>query len=504
LAARAAAERIAALRGDKVGQTVGYRMRGATKVSADTRIEVVTEGILTRMLQSDPELSGIGTLIFDEFHERSLNADLGLALAWEARGALRPDLNILVMSATLDAAPVAALLDDAPIITAQGRSHPIDTRWLDRPLPAGHRFEDAAADLIARALKETAGGVLAFLPGAGEIARVASKLEPSLPENTHLHRLFGAIAARAQRAAIAPEQARKLVLATSIAETSLTIPDISTVVDCGRSRRARYDAGAGMARLVTERVSRAEADQRRGRAGRTAPGIAYRMWARAEEGALPAFAPPEIENADLAALALELAVWGAAPADLGFLTPPPMTALCRAQELLQDLGALDRQSQVTDHGRALAALPLHPRLGHMLTRAGPRAAGLAALLGDRDPLPNAGSVDVSARLSAIKTGQGAPALARLRDEARRLEKRAPARPDTAPTPGEMAALAFPDRIGQRRKGSDARYVLSGGKGGSPRANCARFTATASPGRKRWNGRAGGRGSRRGGAKNWVR
>ena len=468
LAARAAAERMAALLGEPVGRTVGYRMRGAARVSKTTRIEVVTEGILTRILQSDPGLDCVGAVIFDEFHERSLNADLGLALAWEARGALRPDLVLLVMSATLDAEPVAALLDDAPIVTAEGRAYPVETRWRNRPLPAGTRFEDEAAALVRRALDETDGGVLVFLPGAAEIGRVAARLKSGLPDGTRLHRLYGAATAQAQRAALAPEPARKLVLATAIAETSLTIPGIAAVVDCGRARRARYDPGSGMARLVTERVSHAEADQRRGRAGRTGPGVAYRMWARAEEGAMPAFAPPEIDVADLTGLALDLAVWGAAPGDLAFLTPPPHAGLARARPLLSDLGAIDASGRVTDHGRALARLPLHPRLAHMLVRAGPRAASLAALLNDRDPLRTPGSVDIAARLTALggkKTADAdAPALARIRTEAKRLARLVSDPPEPITDPGEATALAYPDRIGMRRQGDNPRFVLSGGKG----------------------------------------
>ena len=312
LAARAAAERMAQMLSEPLGQRVGYRVRGESVPGR--RIEVVTEGILTRMIQSDPALEGVGCVIFDEFHERSLNADLGLALVWEARGALREDLAVLVMSATLDAGPVAALLEDAPVVTSEGRAFPVETRWLDRPLPAGMRLVDEAARLILRAeaeTRDTGGSILVFLPGEGEIRRVMSALGGS---DCELLPLYGALDAAAQRAALAvPGPRRRIVLATSIAETSLTIPEVRVVVDAGRARRARFDPGSGMSRLVTERVSRAEAEQRRGRAGRVAPGICYRMWARAEEGALPAFAPPEIAVADLAGLALELAVWGAEP-----------------------------------------------------------------------------------------------------------------------------------------------------------------------------------------------
>lgn len=466
LAARAAAERMAETLGEKVGGRVGYRIRGEAKVGAATRIEVVTEGILTRMLQSDPSLDGIGAVIFDEFHERSLNADLGLALTHEAREALRDDLLLVVMSATLDAGPVAAMLDDAPVITSEGRAFPVQTRWLDAPVPKTQRREFAMADLILRALDDTKGGVLAFLPGEGEIRRVESALSGRVPANTQVMPLYGALPFARQRAAIMPlTSGRKLVLATSIAETSLTIEDVRVVVDGGLSRRARFDPASGMSRLVTEKVSRAEAEQRRGRAGRVAEGWCYRLWTRGEEGALAAFPPAEIEAADLSSLALELAIWGAEPDTLAFLTPPPDGALAEARALLQQFGALSAEMRITDHGRRLGALPLHPRLGHMLTRAGRQAAPLAALLGERDPLRGVGS-DLSLRLRAIAgKGQGdAKTLARIRDEAKRLARLAP-RGDTAPlSPAAMAALAYPDRVALRRKGDAARYVMAGGKG----------------------------------------
>ncbi|GHF48724.1 ATP-dependent helicase HrpB [Seohaeicola zhoushanensis] len=471
LAARAAAERMAETLGEPVGQTVGYRIRGEAKVSKSTRVEVVTEGILTRMLQSDPDLPGIGAVIFDEFHERSLNADLGLALCLEVAGALRPELILLAMSATLDAAPVAALME-APLVTSEGRSFPVETRWLDRPAGAGNRIAEAAAELVARAEAETrdiGGGLLVFLPGEGEIRRVETLLRGRLPENCIIRPLFGAMPFAAQRAAIEPQaQGRKVVLATSIAETSLTLADIRVVVDGGLARRARFDPGSGMSRLVTERVTRAEATQRQGRAGRVSTGICYRLWTRGEEGALAAFPPAEIEVADLAGLALELALWGAGAADLPFLTQPSAPALAEAQALLAQLGALDDAGRITPHGRALAALPLHPRLGHMLMLAGPDAAPLAALIAERDPLRGAGT-EVKARLAALRDPKRAPpeargALERIRAEVKRLERQAGPAPTEPLSPGAMAALAFPDRIGQRRKGGPARYVLSGGKG----------------------------------------
>ena len=470
LAARAAAERMAETLGEAVGGTVGYRMRGEAKTSAHTRIEVVTEGVLTRMIQSDPELRGIGAVIFDEFHERSLNADLGLALALEIRGALRDDLVIIVMSATLDAAPVAALMGDAPLITSQGRAYDVQTKWLARSPDANLRFPAMMAGLVVQAVDETSGGVLVFLPGEGEIRQVETLLTARLA-HCDIRPLFGAMEFAAQRAALAHSDRRKIVLATSIAETSLTIPDIRVVIDGGRARRARFDPASGMSRLVTERVSRAEAIQRAGRAGRVAEGICYRAWTKGEEGALPAFAPPEITVADLSSLALELAQWGGD--DLPFLTPPPAPALAEARALLDGLGAL-KAGRITDHGRALAALPVHPRLGHMLLRAGPKAAPIAALLGERDPIRGA-PADVNLRLAAVADVKrferdhpydvAYPTVLRIREEAKRLAR---ALPHGANAPelsaAQMVALAYPDRIGLRRAGDAPRWVLSGGKG----------------------------------------
>lgn len=468
LAARAAAARMAETLGERVGQTVGFRIRGESKVGPDTRIEVVTEGVLTRMLQSDPDLPGVGTVIFDEFHERSLQGDLGLALTWDARQGLREDLALLVMSATLDAEPVAALLDAAPVVTSAGRSYPVETRWLDRPRRKEARLEADVADQVLAVLAETTGGMLVFLPGEGEIRRVAAALAPRLPPGCALRPLYGALDLKAQRAAVAPDpEHHKIVLATAIAETSLTIEDVRVVVDAGLARRARFVPGTAMSRLVTERVTRAEAEQRRGRAGRVAPGTCIRMWTKGEEGGLAPFPPPEIARADLTGLALELAQWGAAPGDLAFLTPPPDGALTEARALLADLGALDGAGRMTDHGAALARLPLHPRLAHMALSAGRQAAPLAALLADRDPLRGVG-VDLATRLAALRDPGGAPpparpALSRIASDAKRL---APRLTEDRPAlgPGEMAALAYPDRIGLRRPGDDPRWLLSGGRG----------------------------------------
>ncbi len=475
LAARAAAERMAETLGERAGKTVGYRVRGNAKVSKSTRIEVVTEGILTRMLQSDPDLPGVGAVIFDEFHERSLNADLGLALCLEVAGALRDDLILLVMSATLDADPVGRLME-APLVTSEGRSYPVEMRWLEKPLGAQARRLDALTDLVVKAERDSraiGGGILVFLPGEGEIRRAESALSERLPQDCVVRPLFGAMPFAAQRAAIAPvESGRKVVLATSIAETSLTIPDIRVVVDMGQARRARFDPGSGMSRLVTERVTRAEATQRAGRAGRVSDGLCYRLWSKGEEGALAAYPPAEIEAADLTGLALELALWGAEASDLAFLTAPPEGALAEAQALLTLLGALDGKGRITDHGRALAALPLHPRLGHMLVTAGAQAAPLAALMAERDPLKGA-PVDLSLRLEALRSARAFQrnrvwqvnmgVLDRVKAEAKRLWAQAGSEAENL-SPASMAALAYPDRIGQRRKGEAPRYVLSGGKG----------------------------------------
>ena len=487
LAARAAAERMAALLGEKAGQTVGYRMRGETRVSPCTRIEVVTEGILTRMIQRDPMLEGVGLVIFDEFHERSLHADLALALAREVQTALREDLMLLVMSATMEAEPVAALLGDAPVVRAEGRSFPVEIRHLPRPWQDPRRprpMEDAFAALLLRALEEEpAGGVLGFLPGEGEIRRVARAMTPHLPGMVRLHLLYGMADPSAQRRAILPEPdgRRKLVLATSIAETSLTIEGLSVVVDSGLARRNRFDPSSGMDRLVTERVTRAEATQRAGRAGRTGPGVCYRLWTRGEEGGLKSWPEPEILRADLAPLALEMALWGADdPAAMPFLDPPPAPAFSAARSLLQELGALDASGRITPHGKRLAALPLHPRLAHMLVMGGADAAELAALLEERDVLlPASGErlpADLSLRLEALRDPERFSRshpwkvvrgrIARIRREARRLVRLA--RLEEAPPrplpPAVLVALAWPDRIARRRADGAGRFLMASGKG----------------------------------------
>jgi ATP-dependent helicase HrpB len=423
-------------------------------------------------------------VIFDEFHERSLNADLGLALCLEVAEALRDDLMLVAMSATLDAGPVAALMQ-APIVTSEGRSFPVEPRWLDKPM-GKVRLENATADLVLKALDEAAGSALVFLPGEGEIRRVEALLKAKVPPDCTIAPLFGAMDFKAQRAAIAPARTgRKVVLATAIAETSLTIEGITIVVDAGRARRAMFDPSSGMSRLITTRVTRAEATQRAGRAGRVAKGVAYKLWTKGEEGALDAYPPAEIEAGDLTGFALELALWGAEAADLSFVTPPHAARLAEATAMLQMLGALDAEARITAHGKALARLPLHPRLAHMVAKGGPRAPVLAALLNERDPLRDAQTTDLALRLDVVtgrqkRSDANPAALARIRQEAKRLGKGQPL--SGSDDPGVMAALAYPDRIGKRRAGDAPRYVLSGGKGailpaGDPLAGMPLIVAT---------------------------
>ncbi|MFK7878232.1 ATP-dependent helicase HrpB [Roseobacter sp.] len=489
LAARAAAERMAETLGQKVGETVGYRIRGTTKVSEATRIEVVTEGILTRMIQSQPELQGIGALIFDEFHERSLNADLGLALALDVAGALRDDLILVAMSATLDADPIARLMD-APILTSEGRSFDVTPYWLTKPVPKKRRLEQAVSDLTLTALSEHEGSALVFLPGEGEIRRTEAALRHNLPKDVSLHPLFGAMRFQDQRAAIAPmTSGRKVVLATAIAETSLTIEGIHIVVDAGRGRRAEFDAASGMSRLITTRVTRAEATQRAGRAGRVAPGVCYKLWTRGEDGALASHPPAEIETGDLTGLTLELAMWGARADQMQFVTPPHAGRLREAQDLLKALGALDEEYHITPHGKKLAATPVHPRLAHMVAKGGPDAPLLAAILSERDILKNA-PADLTLRIAAAKNPAQFRArhpwepnratLSRIHDEAKRLR---PNLTHNGPNdPGVLAALAYPDRVASRRPGTAPRFVMSGGKGailpeGDSLANAPLIVAT---------------------------
>ncbi len=360
LAARAAAERMAATLGEPVGETVGLRVRLGSKVSARTRIEVVTEGVFARMILDDPELDGIAAVLFDEFHERSLDADLGLALALDAQGALREDLRLVAMSATIDGARVAALMGDAPAIVSEGRAFPVETRHLDRD--PRERIEDAVTDAVMRALRAEPGSVLAFLPGQAEIRRTAERLAERLSDvpEVDLAPLYGALDRAEQDRAVRPSPTgrRKVVLATAIAETSLTIEGVRVVVDSGLARVPVYEPDLGLTRLVTQRASRASVDQRRGRAGRTQPGICYRLWSEAATGALEPFTRPEILAADLAGLVLDCAAWGVSdPTTLPFLDPPPAPALAEARAMLTSLDALDGDGRLTPAGRALRALP---------------------------------------------------------------------------------------------------------------------------------------------------
>jgi ATP-dependent helicase HrpB len=467
LAARAAAERMAVLAGEPVGKTFGYAMRMDSRRSAATRVTVVTEGIFVSRIQSDPELAGVSAVLFDEVHERSLDSDFGLALVLDAQAALRPDLRLVAMSATLDGSRFAALLD-APVIESEGRSYPLELRHIGR---AGEsRIEDAMAPAIRTALREAEGGVLAFLPGVAEIERTAERLG-DIP-GVILHRLHGSLDPAAQRAAIAPETGglRKLVLATSIAETSLTLDGIRVVVDSGLARRPRYDRAAGMTRLVTERASQAAVTQRAGRAGRQGPGVAYRLWEAAATAGLPRFDPPEILEADLSALTLDCALWGVSdPRALAWLDPPPDAAIAEARTRLTALGALDADGRPTAHGKAIARLPLPPRLGHMLVRAGEiglarMAAQVAVLLGERGLGGNDADLELRLRRWGRERGARAENGRKLADRWARL---VPAAPEAVRQDSDVAtciALAFPDRIAKRRDASGEAWASAGGRG----------------------------------------
>ncbi len=463
LAARNAAHRMAETLGEEVGETVGYTVRLEKRVSPRTRIEVVTEGILTRRLQSDPELSGTGLVIFDEFHERSLDADLGLALTLDIQRGLRDDLKILVMSATLDAARVSAHLDNAPIIDAPGRVFPVETRYLEKA--QRQTIAGDATRAVHRALDETDKSILVFLPGEAEIRRTEDALNSGgLPKNTVVRPLYGAMSFAEQDAAIRPSPAgeRKIVLATTIAETSLTIDGIGAVIDTGFKRVPRFDPASGMTALETMRVSLASADQRRGRAGRLGPGIGYRLWPEAETRALKPHDEPEIFVADLAPLVLELAAWGVNdPKSLPWLDAPPVAPFAQAQDLLKRLEAIDANGKITSMGKDMVKLPLHPRLAHMVVKGkSGLAADLAAMLSERDGLPRDVGVDITARLSHLRGG----ARDRIRQTAKQIRQIAGIREDdSAVSGGVLIAYAFPDRIAQRR-GGDRRYRLSGGGG----------------------------------------
>lgn len=487
LAARAAAHRMAATLGEPVGETVGYRMRLDTKIGPKTRIEVVTEGTLARLLQDDPALSSYAIILFDEFHERRLQADTGLALCLESQRLFRPDLRLLVMSATLDCGPVSELLGQAPVISCEGRMFPVETRYLDQPL-SGH-LDVAVVQSIKRSLAQDPGSLLVFLPGMAEIRRVERKLlDLNLAAHIVIAPLHGDLPQEAQDRAIAPTQPgmRKVVLATSIAETSLTIDGIRVVIDAGLLRVPRFDPRSGLTRLDTIHVTQDSAEQRRGRAGRLEPGLCVRLWTLAEQQSLAPRRPPEMLDADLAPLLLELALWGTVnPAELSWLTPPPAGAVAQARELLTSLGAFNGEGQITAHGRQLAEMPLHPRLAHMLLKSVPLQLGhlaceLAALLSERDILRGPSgwrNADLRLRLDVLH-GQHDHAGGATVDRGacqrvvrtaelwqRQLARSARSnRQDSLEEVGLLLALAYPDRIAQRQQGNNSRYLMANGRG----------------------------------------
>jgi ATP-dependent helicase HrpB len=478
LAARAVASRMAAQLSEPVGKTVGYQVRLERKTSKDTRLEVVTEGILTRRLQSDPTLEGIGLVIFDEFHERSLHADTALALIREVQAALRDDLRVLVMSATLNAENLSRVLGDAPVISSAGRAFPVEIKYAPRDPEDTIR---AVVSTVRRALEDHVGDVLVFLPGAAEIARVERMLEDIQAD---VQPLYGDLPLEAQQAAIMPGPTRRVVLATNIAETSLTIEGVRVVIDSGLARASRFDQGSGFTKLETVRITRDSADQRAGRAGRVAPGICYRLWSESTHAGMIAQRNPEMLEADLAPFALELAAWGSSEADLQWVTPPPATAMKQARGLLTNLQALEPNQtvgKITSHGRAMHALGTHPRLAHLLLegkRLGFAAltCDLAALLEERDPLPRDAGADAMLRLEALRSwrmnqgssGANTNALKRIDQLATsyrsKLEVQANQGLLEPLTVGRLIALAFPERIAQQRTGARERYKLASGRG----------------------------------------
>ncbi|MCF6759770.1 ATP-dependent helicase HrpB [Pseudomonas fragi] len=483
LAARAAAERLASELGEKVGETVGYRIRLDSKVGPDTRIEVVTEGILTRRLQHDPALEGVGLLIFDEFHERSLDADLALALSLNGRELFRDEqpLKILLMSATLEGERLSGILDDAPILRSEGRMYPVAMRW-GRPFVPGEFIEPRVVQTVLDAINDESGSLLVFLPGQAEIRRVNQQLADALGSRNDilLCPLHGELDLAAQRAAIepAPKGQRKVVLATNIAETSLTIDGVRVVIDAGLARVPRFDPGSGMTRLDTQRISRASATQRAGRAGRLEPGVCYRLWSEDQHAQLAAYGSAEILQADLAGLALQLARWGVTPEQLIWLDMPPSASYAQARQLLERLGAL-HGAKLTPHGEAMAELPAHPRIAHLLLRGqdlglADMACDVAALLGERDILRGAGA-DVHSRLALLsgesrgaRGGQSgvqrAKQLARqYRGYLRGKAMQPVADPDHPRWLGALLALAYPDRVAQQRKPGGAEYRLANGR-----------------------------------------
>jgi ATP-dependent helicase HrpB len=476
LAARSAARFMAKQLGEGPGQTVGYRTRLDTKISGSTQIEVVTEGILTRLIQNDPMLDDYAAVLFDEFHERSLQADLGLALVRESQQALREDLRVLIMSATLDTAPIARVLGKVPVITSEGRAYPVEVLY--RPLPRNARIVDQVVTVIQEALRDQTGSLLVFLPGAGEIRRVAQQLTGQLPDNVLLALLYGNLKSAQQDRAIspAPDGKRKIVLATAIAETSLTIEGVRVVIDAGQQRRAVFDPNSGMTRLITGNVSKASAEQRKGRAGRIEPGVCYRLWSESAQFGLADYTPPEIQQADLAPLVLELAQWGArSPQQVAWIDAPPKAHWQQAVDLLQWLDLLDTKGAITDHGKAARDLGLHPRLAHMVIRAramglGQLGAELAALLEERDLQGSGSGADLHERLRLLRGERPPRGLdpARL-NAVRQAAKRLCREPWSQEVPGavevgRVLAQAYPDRIARRRSATAPRYQLSNGKG----------------------------------------
>ena len=472
LAARGAADRMARTLGERVGDTVGLRARLVNKTSNRTRIEVITEGVFTRMVLDDPSLDGVGAVLFDEYHERSLDADLGLALALDAQAGLRDDLRVVPMSATLDGARVGTLLGDAPVIESAGRAFPVDTRYLGRRPDL--RIEAQMVDAIERALREESGSILAFLPGQGEILRTAERLAERIGVRAvDIAPLYGAMEAAAQDRAVSPAPAsrRKVVLATSIAETSLTIEGVRVVVDCGLARVPRYEADVGVTRLDTVRVSRAAADQRRGRAGRTEPGVCYRLWDEPETASLPAFAEPEIRSGDITSLVLDCAQWGETePARLRWLDPPAPTAVTSARETLQGLGALDAEGRITAEGRRIRALPLPPHLARMILSAqssgqAREAAEIAAVIVERGM--GGSDIDLERRLERFRADRGERAR-QMRGlasgwAASAAEGTAMNRAGEPRSVAGLLALAYPDRIA-RARGSAGQFLLANGRG----------------------------------------
>ena len=475
LAVRSAAKRLAQHYGDQLGQTVGYRMRGESKVSNKTRIEVVTEGVLIKMIQNDPELNNVSCIIFDEFHERSLSADLGLTFCLEIRSELREDLGILVMSATLDAAPVAKLMGDAPVITSSGKSYDVCPYYLSKPWKFNKTFKNdfiqAISGLIIKAFEENEGSILAFLPGAREIKQVQTFLKAKLANDLDIYPLYGAMSFDEQQKAILPSCRRKLILATSIAETSLTIKDIRIVIDSGLTRRSRFDPSSGMSRLITERVTKAEAIQRMGRAGRTNTGVCYKLWTKGEEGGLKPFPEPEILISDLSPLAMELAAWGVSnPKNLPFLTQPKSSDFQTAQELLRDLGALNDNGKITALGQKISREPTHPRLARILISGGQDANLVVALIESKDILGPNSPTDFKLRIDAMKNSisfeNNNPYAINKKASSNvlKLSKRLHPKGQLELSNAQMVALAYPDRIGLSRNQNRGQFLLSGGKG----------------------------------------